>query len=177
MKVITKTASKAARGKGLRLNWGIHEFPVGKILVALSDEGLCWLGIDCGVERLAREFPGAALTHDAKGTKPVAAEIARLWPEGLERLSIPLVLYGTEFQLKVWKELLKIKPGSLSTYQAVARKIGKPAAVRAVGSAVGRNTISIVVPCHRVVNKDSGRVNYGWGPAIKLALLKGEKAA
>ena len=176
MKVITKTASKASRGRGLRLTWGIHPFPVGEILVALSAEGLCWLGINCGGGRLAREFPGAHLTQDAQATEAVAAEIAGLWPERLERLSVPLVLYGTEFQLKVWKELLRIKSGSLSTYAAVARRIGKPKAVRAVGSAVGRNTVSIVVPCHRVVNKGSGRINYGWGPDIKLALLKGEKA-
>jgi AraC family transcriptional regulator, regulatory protein of adaptative response / methylated-DNA-[protein]-cysteine methyltransferase len=176
MKVIARPASKQKRGRGLTLTWGIHPFPVGKILVALSDEGLCWLGIDCGVNRLARDWPGATLIEDRTTTRKAAAEIAELWPDGLEKLSIPLVLYGTSFQLKVWKELLKIKSGSLSTYAAVAHKIGAPKAMRAVGSAVGRNTVSIVVPCHRVVNKDSSRINYGWGPEIKLALLKGEKA-
>jgi AraC family transcriptional regulator of adaptative response/methylated-DNA-[protein]-cysteine methyltransferase len=177
MKVITREASKTRRGRGLTLVWGIHPFPVGDILVALSDEGLCWLGIDCGGARLAKDWPGATLIEDAKATRKIAAEIAKLWPADLDKLSIPLVLYGTAFQLKVWKELLKIKSGSLSTYETVARKIGQPKAVRAVGSAVGRNTVSIVVPCHRVVNKDTGRINYGWGPDIKLALLKGEKAA
>lgn len=177
MKVITRTASKLKRGRNLTLVWGIHDFPVGKILVALSAEGLCWLGINCGRGALARNWPGAELVEDNRVTKKAAAEIAKLWPSKLEKLTIPLVLYGTPFQLKVWRELLKIKPGALSTYAAVAKNIGKPKAVRAVGSAVGKNTVSIVVPCHRVVNKDSGRVNYGWGPAIKLALLKGEKAA
>ncbi len=176
MKVIARPASKQKRGRGLTLSWGIHEFPVGDILVALSDDGLCWLGINCDENRLAKDWPGAELVENAKSTRKIAAEIAKLWPDRLEQLSTPLVLYGTPFQLKVWKELLKIKAGKLSTYEAVARKIGAPKAVRAVGSAVGRNTVSIVVPCHRVVNKDSGRINYGWGPAIKLALLKGEKA-
>jgi AraC family transcriptional regulator, regulatory protein of adaptative response / methylated-DNA-[protein]-cysteine methyltransferase len=177
MKVIAKIAPKSTRGRNLTLVWGIHDFPVGKILVALSAEGLCWLGINCGREALAKNWPGAELVEDHQVTRKTAAEIAKLWPDNLEKLSIPLVLYGTPFQLKVWKELLKIKSGSLSTYQEVARKIGKPKAVRAVGSAVGRNTVSIVVPCHRVVNKDSGRINYGWGATVKLALLKGEKAA
>lgn len=176
MKVITKTASKIRRGKGLTLVWGIHPFPVGDILVALSADGLCWLGIDCDAKRLAKDWPGATLIEDAGVTKKVAAEIAKLWPDRLDRLSTPLVLYGTAFQLKVWKELLKIKPGQVCTYDAVARRIGAPKAMRAVGSAVGKNTVSIVVPCHRVVNKDAERINYGWGPAIKLALLKGEGA-
>src|SRR5476651_625611 len=109
MKVICKTASKAARGRGLTLVWGIHPFPVGKILVALSAEGLCWLGINCGVEALKKNWPGANLVEDAKVTRKTAADIARLWPAKLDRLSVPVVLYGTPFQLKVWKELLKIR--------------------------------------------------------------------
>jgi AraC family transcriptional regulator, regulatory protein of adaptative response / methylated-DNA-[protein]-cysteine methyltransferase len=177
MKVIARPASKTQRGRDLTLVWGVHPFPVGKILVAMSAEGLCWLGINCGREALAKNWPGAELVEDQKVTRKVAGEIAKLWPAKLDRLSVPLVLYGTPFQLKVWKELLTIKSGKLTTYEAVAKKIGKPKAVRAVGSAVGRNTVSIVVPCHRVVNKAPGRVNYGWGAAVKLALLKGEKAA
>ncbi|MDE2335928.1 MAG: methylated-DNA--[protein]-cysteine S-methyltransferase [Alphaproteobacteria bacterium] len=177
MKVITHIAPRAARGKNLTIVWGAHDFPVGKILVALTAEGLCWLGIDCGVNKLRENWKGAELVEDKAVTAEAAREIARLWPHGLDRLSVPVVLYGTAFQLKVWKELLKIKSGDTVTYAHIARRIGKPAAVRAVGSAVGKNTVSIVVPCHRVLNKDSGKINYGWGPKIKIALLKGEKAA
>jgi AraC family transcriptional regulator of adaptative response/methylated-DNA-[protein]-cysteine methyltransferase len=176
MKVMTKAVAKAARGKGLTIVWGIHPFPTGKILVALSAQGLCWLGINCDGKRLVKEWPGAELVEDAAATAKAAREIAKLWPNRLDRLSVPLALYGTPFQLKVWKELLKIKPGKVTTYGDIARKIGKPAAARAVGSAVGRNTVSIVVPCHRVVNKDGGIINYEWGPAMKKALLKGEGA-
>jgi AraC family transcriptional regulator, regulatory protein of adaptative response / methylated-DNA-[protein]-cysteine methyltransferase len=164
MKVITRATSKASRGRNLTLVWGIHDFPVGKMLVALSAEGLCWLGINCGRDALAKNWPGAELVEDEQVTRPAAAEIGKLWPAKLDKLSVPLVLYGTPFQLKVWKELLKIKSGRLTTYAAVAKSIGKPKAVRAVGSAVGRNTVSIVVPCHRVVNTESCRINYGWGP-------------
>jgi AraC family transcriptional regulator of adaptative response/methylated-DNA-[protein]-cysteine methyltransferase len=176
MKVIPHQASRAARGKNLTICYGIHDFPVGNILVALTAEGLCWLGINCGVARLRENWKGAELVEDKAATAQAAREIAHCWPTKLERLSTPVVLYGTEFQLKVWKELLRIKPGSTVTYQQIAKKIGKPKAVRAVGSAVGKNTVSIVVPCHRVVNKSPGRINYGWGPAVKKALLKGEKA-
>lgn len=176
MKVITKTASRGARGRNLTLVWGIHVSPVGKILVAQSAEGLCWLGINCGESALRKNWPGAELVRDEKITAKAAREIIRRWPKALDKLSVPVVLYGTAFQLKVWKELLKIKSGKVTTYETVARKIGKPKAVRAVGSAVGKNTVSIVVPCHRVVNKSGSRINYGWGAPVKIALLKGERA-
>jgi AraC family transcriptional regulator of adaptative response/methylated-DNA-[protein]-cysteine methyltransferase len=176
MKVIPHLSSRAARGKNLTICYGIHDFPVGKILVALTAEGLCWLGINCGVARFRESWKGAEFVEDAKVTAKAAKEISRLWPEKLDGLSIPVVLYGTAFQLKVWKELLKIKSGATVTYEQIAKKIGKPKAVRAVGSAVGKNTVSIIVPCHRVVNKASGKISYGWGPAVKKALLKGEAA-
>ncbi|MCE9508603.1 MAG: methylated-DNA--[protein]-cysteine S-methyltransferase [Alphaproteobacteria bacterium] len=176
MKVIPHLASRAARGKNLTICYGIHDFPVGKILVALTAEGICWLGINCTEATLRDNWKGAEFVEDAKVTARAAREIARRWPEKLGQLSIPVVLYGTAFQLKVWKELLKIKSGSTVTYEQIAQKIGSPKAVRAVGSAVGKNTVSIVVPCHRVVNKASGKVNYGWGPAVKKALLKAEAA-
>ncbi len=177
MKVIQHTASRTARGKNLTIVYGIHDFPVGKILVALTAEGICWLGINCGVAKLRDNWKGAELVEDKASTTKAAREIAKLWPDNLNKLSIPVVLYGTEFQLKVWKELLKIESGSTVSYEHIAKKIGKPKAVRAVGSAVGKNTVSIVVPCHRVVNKSSNKISYGWGPEIKKALLKGEKAA
>ena len=168
---------RATRGKNLTICHGIHNFPVGKILVALTAEGICWLGINCGVAKLRENWKGAELVEDKAATAKAAREICRLWPGNLDRLSIPVVFYGTAFQLKIWKELLKIKSGSTVTYEQIAKKIGRPQAVRAVGSAVGKNPVSIIVPCHRVVNKASGKVNYGWGPAVKCALLKAEGAA
>lgn len=177
MKVIQHLASRAARGRNLTICYGIHDFPIGKLLVALTAEGLCWIGVNCGVEKLREGWKGAELVEDKAATSRTAREIAKLWPKNMDKLSVPVVLYGTAFQLKVWKELLKIKPGSTVTYAELAKKIGKPHAARAVGSAVGKTPVSIVVPCHRVVNKDSAVINYGWGPVIKKALLKGEKAA
>jgi AraC family transcriptional regulator, regulatory protein of adaptative response / methylated-DNA-[protein]-cysteine methyltransferase len=174
MKIITHPATLATRGRKLTLVWGVHDFALGKVLVAMSAEGLCWLGINCGEKELAKNWPGANLIEDQKITAKPAKEIAKLWPAKLDQLSVPVVLYGTPFQLKVWKELLKIKSGKTVTYGAIAKKIGKPTAVRAVGSAVGKNTVSIIVPCHRVLNLQSGIVNYAWGPAVKKALLKGE---
>lgn len=177
MKVIQHISSRATRGRNLTLVYGLHRLPIGKILVAMTAEGLCWLGINCSEARLREDWKGAELIRDDAFTAKVAKEIAKRWPDSLEKLSVPIVLYGTAFQLKVWKELLKIKSGATVTYEDIAKKVGKPKAVRAVGSAVGKNTVSIVVPCHRVINKSAGRINYAWGPSIKKALLKGEKAA
>lgn len=178
MKVITHTTTRAARGKGLTLVWGLHDFALGKMLVALSSEGVCWIGINCGEKDLAKNWPGANLIEDAKITAKPARELAAAWKKGWPQragdLSVPLVLYGTAFQIKVWKELLKIKSGAVVTYADIARKVGRPAAVRAVGSAVGKNTLSIIVPCHRVVNTSGNKISYGWGPAMKKALLKAE---
>lgn len=118
--------------------------------------------------------------QDSKLTEKTARDIAKVWqrgwPEHADGFAAPLVLYGTAFQIKVWKELLKIKSGNTVTYADIARKIGRPAAVRAVGSAVGKNTLSIIVPCHRVVNTSGNKISYGWGPAMKKALLKAEGA-
>lgn len=175
MKIIAKKSTTALRGVGKTVVWGVHDFPVGKILVALTADGLCWLGINCSIARLRKDWKGAEFVEDEAVTAKTAREIAQLWPGHLDRLSVPVVLYGTDFQLKVWKELLKIKSGSTVTYEHIAKKIGRPKAVRAVGSAVGKVPVSIVVPCHRVVNKSSKKVSYGWGPAVKKKLLTMEK--
>lgn len=177
MKLVTHTIPRAARGKNLTLVWGLHDFSEGQMLVAVSAEGLCWTGINCGEKELAKNWPGANLVEDAKITAKPAREIIKAWEKGWPQnadITVPLVLYGTAFQIKVWKELLKIKSGKTVTYADVAKKIGTPAACRAVGSAVGRNPISVIVPCHRVVNTAGSKISYGWGPAMKKALLKAE---
>lgn len=174
MKIITKLAPKSRRGKDLTVVWGLHQTRWGKLLIAQTAEGICWLGFGDASKRLFSDFPGANFIEDEKVTSKAAKEVEKRWPKSMEELSFPIVLYGTAFQLKVWKELLKIKCGATTTYSAIARKVGADAAHRAVGTAVGKNPISIVVPCHRVINKTGGRVNYAWGPEVKLGLLKGE---
>jgi len=174
MKVITHKAPASARGKNLTLVYGVHDFSAGKILIALTAEGICWLGINCTVAQFRKNWRGAEFIEDKAATAKAARDVARLWPNKMKGLSFPVVLYGTDFQLKVWKELLKIKPGATITYEQIAHKVGKPKAARAVGSAVGKNTVSVIVPCHRVVNKTGGKIGYAWGPSVKKLLLKGE---
>ena len=177
MKVILQQISAhATRESGLTLVYGIHDFPVGKILIAMTDEKLCWLGITNKVKYLHEDWKKAKIIENMTVTAPIALEIAKLWSaRTLDKLSMPVILYGTEFQLKVWEELLKIKPGTTMTYKQIAEKIGNPKAVRAVGGALSKNAVSIIVPCHRVIHASSGKSNYRWGVLAKKTLLNAER--
>lgn len=169
------------RGAGLTICHGVHETPLGTLLVGRMDQFLCWLGIVTGedkpVEILAGDWPGAMLVPDQKGTAPMAKAVVEFWQNRGGKFDFPLLLVGTEFQLSVWETLLKIPSGTCATYQNVAEAIGSPAAVRAVGSAVGANPVSLLIPCHRVVRKGGDIINYRWGADIKTRLLDAEAKA
>ena len=174
MKVIKNILTKSTHA-----DFGMVRFTVtnvkglGPMMVAVNDEGLCWTGMTDSVARLKKEFPASVLMRDDK-LKKLGAEIAALWSGKKKSLSVPLVLTGTGFQMLVWSELLKIKKGTTLTYQEIAKKIGKPKAVRAVGSAVGSNPITLIVPCHRVLSKSGTKLKFGWGPDVKKKLLNAE---
>jgi AraC family transcriptional regulator of adaptative response/methylated-DNA-[protein]-cysteine methyltransferase len=168
------TIPRASRGRDMTIVWGFHATPFGRLLVAQSAKGICWAGLNCTEVHFKKEWPRAEFIEDAKLTARAAKDIIAV-VRG-KKPQMPVALYGTPFQVKVWKELLKINCGATVTYQDIAKRIGKPKAVRAVGSAVGKNTISILVPCHRVVNKTGAGMKYAWGPEVKRALLKAEGA-
>ena len=117
--------------------------------------------------------------------KKVLEDLKSQFPTGIsygKRTHIPdnvqaLLLVGTPFQGQVWKALLNLTPGSTSTYKNIAQSIGSPQAVRAVGTAIGRNPVSVHVPCHRVIRTDGGMGGYRWGLDVKQKLLDEEKAA
>lgn len=162
-------------GAGLTLRWGFHETPFGTALFALSPRGLCHLAFVDGGRRAAladlrRRWPRAALTEDASGTRAVARE-------AFGRGRVPVVLSGTPFQTRVWEALLRIPPGRAATYGQVARAVGRPRAVRAVGAAVGANPVAFLIPCHRVLREGGALGGYRWGIPRKRALLAWEAAA
>lgn len=138
----------------------------GTVLLAFDGEALCFIGLTDKPADLQRHFPKSALTP----ASDTALQAAQNWLVTGNNAPAT-VLYGTAFQQKVWQELLKIPRGKTLRYQDVAEKIGKPKAVRAVGSAVGKNPLSLLVPCHRVVHTHGGKVQYGWGAEVKLQLL------
>ena len=167
-----------ARRETLVIRWGLHETPLGRILLGVTERGVCWLAfVDDEADAIAAfkaEWQGATLIRDEDGTRAQAERAFEIGHGGAEPL--PLLLKGTNFQLKVWEALLRIPFGSLVSYQAIASAIGQPRAVRAVGAAIGRNNISWLIPCHRVILNTGIIHNYRWGVAHKRRLLAVEAA-
>ena len=161
-------------GKGLR--FGFHDCPFGRALVMITDQGLAGLAFaDDGQEKdtlldMQSRWPGAAYIEDWLRTKPYADRIFK--PENWRKdQPLRVVFIGSDFEIRVWETLLRIPLGKRSTYSDVAAHIGRPNAARAVGSAVGRNPVSFVVPCHRVLGKSGSLSGYHWGLTRKRAIL------
>jgi AraC family transcriptional regulator of adaptative response/methylated-DNA-[protein]-cysteine methyltransferase len=168
--------SYRARGEGLVIRYGFHASPFGKALVMATEYGLAGLAFaDEGQEASALadmmgRWPRATYQEDSAGT---AALASRIFDPHRWRPETPLrvVLIGTDFEIRVWETLLKVPLGCATTYSNVARHIDKPKAARAVGAAVGKNPISFVVPCHRVVGSSGQLTGYHWGLTRKRAIL------
>ncbi len=148
--------------------------PLGPMRLAATAQGLAGLWFDGQAHH-----PGPiAAPVDARQAHiaQALAELQAYWRDGQARFEVPLDPTGTPFQCAVWLALRDIPPGRLSSYGAVASQVGRPAAVRAVGAAVGRNPLSIIVPCHRVVGRDGSLTGYAGGLPRKQALLEHEGA-
>jgi AraC family transcriptional regulator, regulatory protein of adaptative response / methylated-DNA-[protein]-cysteine methyltransferase len=163
-------------GEGLTISYGFHPSPFGITLVMATPRGLAGLAFgDAGEEKamladMTRRWAKAAYVEDRTITAPLAARIfdPRAWrPDRPLRI----VMIGTDFEVRVWETLLGIPMGKCSTYSDIANKLGKPKASRAVGAAVGKNPISFVVPCHRVLGRSGDITGYHWGLTRKRAML------
>lgn len=166
-------------GAGVRLSYGYVETPLGRALAATTERGLAFLGFvddeggdEAALADLRSRWPRAALQADAE----VAARLAGLMPHWRADRPLHLVLAGTNFQIKVWEALLAIPEGKVVSYTQLARAVGRPDAVRAVASAVGRNPISVLIPCHRVIRESGDLGGYHWGLPRKITLLAMETA-
>ena len=165
-----------AGGEGLALTYGFHPCPFGTALVMTTPRGLAGLALaDAGKERAAlndmrSRWPNAKYVEDFAATAPTARRIfdTALWKP---KQPLRVVLIGTDFEIRVWEQLLDIPMGGLDTYSGIARKIRTPKAARAVGAAVGKNPLCFVVPCHRVVGKNGDITGYHWGITRKRAML------
>ncbi|MAZ76983.1 MAG: cysteine methyltransferase [Micavibrio sp.] len=168
-----------------KITYGIHDTELGRIVIGQTDKGLCWLGFMIskeegaykgdGLMRMKEYFSESSFEEDKAKTFETLSQVFQAW-ESDKLKSIPLDLQGTDFQCAVWQVLLNIPRGKTLSYGDVANDIGKPKASRAVGTAVGDNPISLIVPCHRVVQKSGNLGNYGWGLDLKRRLLEIEAA-
>ena len=165
-----------ARGEGIVIRYGFHPSPFGTALVMVTEHGLAGLAFaDEGNEKavladMAARWPRAAYAEDSAATAPY---VRRIFDPSTWRPDRPLrvVMIGSDFELRVWDTLLKLPLGKATTYSDIAAHIGRPSAARAVGTAVGRNPISFVVPCHRVLGKGGDLCGYHWGLTRKRAIL------
>lgn len=172
----------ARRGAGLTIRWGRFDSPFGPALVMGTDRGICGiaftdeLGEAAALADMTGRWPRAGFAEDPGWLRPWArAAFGAAGPAGGPR-EVPLYLIGAPFQIKVWEALLTIPSGRVTTYAEIARAIGRPRAARAVGSAVGRNPVGFLIPCHRALRSSGGLGGYHWGLPVKRAMLAREAA-
>ena len=165
------------RGKNIEIAWGFHPCPFGSALIMVTKRGLAGLAFADNKEQeqnilkdMQKRWPKALYVHDENVTQIWAQYIfnPKQWKDGNP---LRLILIGSDFEIRIWETLLKIPAKKTVTYSDIARHIGQPKAARAVGSAVGRNPISFVVPCHRVIGKSGNLSGYHWGLTRKKAIL------
>lgn len=165
----------ARGGKGLIIRWGWFDSPFGPTLVMATDRGICGIGFadetgtGAAMTDLVSRWPGADYEEDSLALRPLV-------DAAFGGRETALHMIGGPFQLKVWEALLAIPTGHVTTYADLAGAIGHPSANRAVGTAVGRNPISFLIPCHRALRRDGGLGGYHWGLPRKRAMLAWEAA-
>lgn len=173
---VTHQALPQDERNGLPVRYGFHDSPFGRALVMTTRRGLCGLAFnDDGEDQdsladMTRRWPYAAFTEDRATTSAIAHRVFEPAAWQADR-PLPVVLIGTAFEIGVWETLLRIPLGGATTYAQVAASIGRPSAARAVGAAVGKNPISFVVPCHRVLGASGALTGYHWGITRKQAML------
>ncbi len=178
MKINVISPSEFKRSaQGFNITYGFADAPFARALLAWCDRGLCFVGFAAGaLEELAADmegrWKGAAFTRD----DAAAARLARKVFDPSACGDLELLLKGTPFQVEVWKRLLEIPFGGTVSYAEIASRAGKPRAVRAAGSAVGRNDLSCIVPCHRVLRGDGSLGGYYWGLPLKRSILDWERS-
>jgi AraC family transcriptional regulator of adaptative response/methylated-DNA-[protein]-cysteine methyltransferase len=173
----------AKGGSGIQIRYAIANSPYGRLLTAVTDRGVCsvLLGRDDEtlIASLAREFPNAARDRVDEGADSwladLVAKVAAQLRGDISAEPPTLDLIGTAFQQRVWRALVEVPRGQTRSYQKIAAAIGQPTAARAVASAIARNRIAVVVPCHRVIREDGSVGGYRWGVPMKRQILADER--
>jgi AraC family transcriptional regulator of adaptative response/methylated-DNA-[protein]-cysteine methyltransferase len=167
-----------SHGLGLTITYGGANTPFGKALIAWTTRGICYLAFcdeDClsHEQELVREWPAAStIRDDAKSEQ----QAQRIFSSGLDNRKLQLLLSGTNFQIKVWEALIKTTPSEPFSYSTLANLANSPRASRAVGSAMAKNKIAYLIPCHRVIRESGDIGNYRWGSNRKMAIQAWEAA-
>jgi AraC family transcriptional regulator of adaptative response/methylated-DNA-[protein]-cysteine methyltransferase len=179
LKAVTPGEYKT-KGKGLQIDFGIHSTPFGTVFLAVTGRGVCRAAFldadetDDQLTDLRRIWPLASFTKNDSATQGVIDAMF----EGPTTLEQPLSLHvtGTNFQIAVWRALLRISSGAVVSYSQIAASVGRPRASRAVGNAIGANPIAFLIPCHRVIRQSGALGGYRWGQSRKHMIQAWERA-
>lgn len=174
-------AAYAKGGRGAEIAYALAESPLGRMLVAATPRGVCFVALGerdaTLVDKLRREYPAAAaIARDDRALGQTVAAILGMLDGAAPHAGLPLDIRATAFQRRVWEELSRIPAGETRSYGEIAAALGQPAAQRAVGRACASNPVPILIPCHRAVRQDGGLGGYRWGAARKRRLLAREGA-
>jgi len=167
-------------GVGITIEYAIHDSPFGKVFIAITAKGICKLAfmdmndLELHLTELAKKWPHAVMLENHESTLAI---VNSMFGQDI-KLDRPLSLHvsGTNFQLSVWKALLDIPPGTVTSYSQIANEIGKPRAARAVGTAIGANPVAFLIPCHRVIQESGKLGGYHWGETRLHAIHAWETA-
>ncbi len=174
-------ATYRRRGRGMRVGYTTVTSPLGRLLVAATNRGVCAVCLgdaDARLEAALRaEYPEAEIHRDEHGLGAWVAALMSYLDGTRPHLALPLDIQATAFQQRVWEALRTIPYGTTRSYREIARAVGRPAAARAVARACASNPVALAIPCHRVVREDGGLGGYRWGLERKRALLDRERAA
>lgn len=162
-------------GAGVTIRWTHAETSLGRLLIAATDKGICRLAFDEDAIDLVRRFPKAEIMPGGAALAELAARVVAQVESPERDHDLPLDVRGTAFQEAVWRELRAIPPGETRSYAELAAAAGKPAAVRAVGTACGANHVAVLIPCHRITKSDGTLGGYAYGPDRKATLLARER--
>jgi AraC family transcriptional regulator, regulatory protein of adaptative response / methylated-DNA-[protein]-cysteine methyltransferase len=175
-------ASYRRGGRGARIRFGVTQCALGRVIVATTDRGICAVRLgDTAAElthELESEFPEAEIYRDDTSLEPLIRRVVSACDGSAETGAgddLPFDIVATAFQWAVWRELRAIPVGETRTYSQIARAVGSPKAVRAVGNACAANPLAVVIPCHRVTRGDGADGGYRWGPERKRRLLASEQ--
>src|SRR6476469_1268353 len=165
-----------AGGAGLQIRYGIHDTPFGTSLIATTARGICNLYFlettdeQTAAQRLRLAWKNAEIIRDEQATQSLRDLIFTSETLNAQK-PLTLLLKGTNFQIQVWRALLKLPFGAIATYQTIAQMVARPTAARAVGNAIGKNPIGYLIPCHRVIRESGELGGYGWGVDRKTVML------
>lgn len=169
-----------SRGKQVHIEYGVHSTPLGSIFVAVTQRGVCraefmdFNNMDDLLESLHNAWPLSSIRESVSSTRHV---VDAFFGSNTATKHGPLSIHvkGTNFQIAVWRALLKIPPGAVASYGQVATALGAPRSARAVGNAIGANPVALLIPCHRVIQQSGALGGYRWGPAKKLMVQTWER--